>query len=73
MMIDDYACLLRNGIRCAEVDRIIFSKWEEKEITTEQMIRLFKRNNHIGPRYEIELVSFTHYLRTLGYIREDVC
>lgn len=68
-----YASLLRNGIRCAEADRVLFSKWENMQISTEQMIRLFRRNNKIGPKYEIEPVSFSHYLRTLGYIREDIC
>ena len=52
-----------------EHDKAVFQKWIERKIDDEECLRLFRENNKINSKIEIDIDMFIYWLNGLGWYR----
>ena len=53
----------------ASRDKAIFTQWERNQIDTKQCIEMFRINNKIPTRINIDKDKFEYWLNSLGWKR----
>lgn len=53
----------------ARFDKLLFINWEEGKMKTDQVIKLFKRNNLVDEDVDINEAEMETWLKSLGYRR----
>lgn len=66
----EIALVLKKGWSHAQYDKILFQRWERKEIEIPQVIRLFRWNNGVRENFHINENDFIYWLNSLGYKRD---
>lgn len=61
--------LLLSTQESARFDKLLFLDWERGKIRTDQVIKLFKRNNLVDKDVDINETEMETWLKSLGYIR----
>ena len=61
--------LLLSTQESARFDKLLFLDWERGKIRTDQVIKLFKRNNLVEKDVDINETEMETWLKSLGYIR----
>lgn len=61
--------LLLSTQESARFDKLLFLSWEEGKMKTDQVIKLFKRNNLVDKDVDINETEMETWLKSLGYIR----
>lgn len=65
----DFANLLSKSEAAANADKATFEKWQNKQITIEECIRLFCKNNHVKQGTPIDEYEFIRWMEGLGFRR----
>ena len=63
--------LLLSTQESARFDKLLFINWEEGKMKTDQVIKLFKRNNLVDEDVDINESEMETWLKSLGYRREN--
>ena len=66
----EIAKLLLNTQFSIGVDKTIFQKWENNEITIEEAIERFKKNNCVKEEVEIDQDEFIAWMNSIGWGRK---
>ena len=65
----ELSSILKKGYTSASNDCKVFKSWEDKKISTNRALELFRLNNRVSDDLIIGLEEFEKFMNSLGYYR----
>ena len=65
----ELSSILKKGYTSASNDCKVFKLWEDKKISTNRALELFRLNNRVSDDLIIGLEEFEKFMNSLGYYR----